>query len=281
MSGRRRAYQVLHQSVSSGEYKSASGGKEMRLNYPVCGDQKGNLWINRETGKFICNRGRCHFKGTLRTPDSAHTVSTEANVPDAVETYPLDSECQAYLRSRGVPESAWRWYGLRVMYDRKEQKRIYIPCYVDGDLVYWQARSLDPTHTPKYWGTGAKDRALLNWDYLVKLTPIPELHICEGPFSAIAAGPQATAIYGNIPTEHQIRALSRLKPQRIYVAIEGDVPVSVALVAHALTGICPDVRVVPLRGKEDPANLAPGEYAHRVIHAEPATFGSLIKRLLS
>jgi len=252
----------------------------MHLDCPACpgGDRDGHLYINRDTGKFLCQK--CGFRGCLRKPDASHSVVAEAQVPEPVETYPLDMECQAYLRGRGVPESAWRWYDLRAMYDRRERKRIWLPCYYGGEVIYWQARSLDPTHVPKYWGTGAKDRALLNWDYLASMVPVPEVHICEGPFSAIAVGIDATAIYGNVPTAHQVRALARLRPQRIYVAIEGDVPVSVAIVTHAMTGICEDVRVVPMVGAEDPANLPPGEYARRAADAEPASFASVVKRLL-
>ena len=75
--------------------------------------------------------------------------------------------------------------------------RLVLPIYEKDEIVFYQARSLDqgqPKYlNPKKTSAGGKANFVFNLD---RIDPSKEVLICEGIFSAIAAGPQAVAVLG-------------------------------------------------------------------------------------
>ena len=283
MARTRAAHRRLLARIAEGDFRPASGGRELRLSCPECsdGDPKAHLYINRGTGKFICHR--CRFRGQLWQWDDRDVVwrGDPERAPEDVSTYDLDGEGRAYLLARGVPLVLAHYYGFRILYDRHDNKRLWLPIVMDeGRLRLWTARALQPGVRPKYLSSGRRVRALFNWSSLHPLAPIPELHLCEGPFSALAAGKWAVATFGKMLSAPQVRLLALLRPQRVYVAYDGDAPLATGLAAAMVRGIAEDVRLVPLVGKEDPDDLGYAAYQERCRQAEPATTEAILRRML-
>lgn len=89
--------------------------------------------------------------------------------------------------------------------------RLGLPIYEDDQLVFYQARSLDGAQ-PKYLNPkknefSGKSDFVFNLD---RIDPAKEVLVCEGIFSAIAAGAQAVAVLGKTVSMTQyFKILSR------------------------------------------------------------------------
>lgn len=86
--------------------------------------------------------------------------------------------------------------------------RLVIPTFEKGRMVFYQARALGDSmpkylNPPKKLGPVGKNNFVFNLD---RVDPSQDLIICEGVFSAMAAGPQAVAVFGK-----EISATQRLK----------------------------------------------------------------------
>lgn len=139
-----------------------------------------------------------HPKGFISLYDPAVEGSLERN---AVLTY---------LRGRKVPVSLIKQcFGMVPGTNR---------AWIIVDYRYWQGRSIIGSVEPKYvnppWG---KDGALWNWQILGKCD---EIIICEGIFSALAAGKQALALLGKSATDKQVARIVKYQPSQITLMLD-------------------------------------------------------------
>lgn len=140
-----------------------------------------------------------------------------------------------YLQKRGFGKTAYKKlsykYKLKICIVGNWKNRIIFPVYLDGVLVTWTGRTIDPTEKIRYKTlTTDTDKATQAGDvvaiettsnclYLCDIWSMEgkTLYICEGPFDALKVdyyantwGSRATAIFGSRLSESQIGKLTQL-----------------------------------------------------------------------
>lgn len=123
----------------------------------------------------------------------------------------LAKKCLSYLQGRGFGESQIAEAGL--MFSNGELiNRVIIPCYENGEMVYYQARDITGHAEQKILNPSeaecgiGKSQVMFNLD---QAQLYQEVAICEGWASAMSVGPNAVAINGKVASERQIALLKR------------------------------------------------------------------------
>lgn len=103
------------------------------------------------------------------------------------------------------------WFSMESRY----KDRIIIPYYRNGQLIYWQARSINPLEKKRYDNCiASRDAVMFNMDQLHRYIPLP-LFVSEGPFDAMMFDGLATL--GSKLTEAKIELLAQTKRRLIFV----------------------------------------------------------------
>lgn len=139
----------------------------------------------------------------LGDPSAAAEVLTQPGTIIPLTDLPTDHRAVVYLRSRNFDVAELTaTFGLGLCVDAPPKphglmnNRIYIPTYMDGQLVAWQGRLTRPSRyerEPKYYTQGRKSLALYNYaaaarqDYLI---------IVEGAPSVWRIGAPAVSLFG-------------------------------------------------------------------------------------
>lgn len=126
-------------------------------------------------------------------------------------TGPLVVRARMYAQSRGFGKKYWRKYNLGVA--KSQGWRIIVP--VEGD--YWQARALFKWMVPKYTNPKAESRHYLFNPGALRYN---EVVVCEGAFSAMAVGDNATALLRKSATSQQIRRFLDSDVDTFIIALE-------------------------------------------------------------
>lgn len=117
-----------------------------------------------------------------------------------------------------------------------EKNRIILPIIEQQKIVYYQARSVDgglPKYlNPKIFGYGKSD-FVFNLD---KIQFGDSIIICEGIFSAIAAGEKAIALLGKELSEIQKAKILKKRPERITILLDPGEDLSALKIADKLRG---------------------------------------------
>jgi hypothetical protein len=142
----------------------------------------------------------------------------EVALPD--RSYPLGhdghDELQAplieYLISRKIdPLGVNAFFSL----DPKYLRRVIIPYYRDGKIIYWQARSVDDGVKPRYLNSSAaRDAVMYGYDRLFTYDPSP-LFVTEGVFDAIVLS--GICILGSSLNAAKIEVLKKCRRRVIFV----------------------------------------------------------------
>lgn len=135
------------------------------------------------------------------------------NVPD----YVTNDECVAkeYLVARRFGPKYWKRYGLGVFLNGDYMRRVVIPVEAD----FFQSRAIYKWMKPKYLTPKDAD----NTQHLfnsVALDCYDEVIVCEGAFSAMAAGDNAIALIGKNPTIGKVTRMLESNVERFIITCE-------------------------------------------------------------
>ena len=223
---------------------TANSDQEIRINSIFTEDDKKKLYINTETGLWICFKSgekgnfvslvsileQCSYRQAealladkyAGTTLLARRIINETSSTDLDDFYknvtviPYDipdnagdivKKCWAYLFKRRLltPKATEKFYaGI----DGPLLNRLVIPFYANqSTLLYYQARALDPDVKPRYLNCKTNKKSAILYPYN---TLDNYVVVCEGPLDAISLQLQhvnATAIMGSSISEEQLRAL--------------------------------------------------------------------------
>ena len=152
------------------------------------------------------------IKGKKSEPEIMPCILPEDFVPLSSTNRKQFRQQKDYLLGRGFGSAYWRDYNLGVA--ASQPCRVIIPIEAD----YWQARAIFNWVVPKYINpVSPSSVAIFNSQ---ALTVFPEIIVCEGAFSAMAAGRNAIGLVGKqAPAEKMARLVNSL-PQSFILAIE-------------------------------------------------------------
>lgn len=222
---------------------TSRGGLECLFECPNCDRPK--LSVNIETGGFGC--WRCGYKGFVQNeqPDvkvkagGRRYEAAKASGSDEVETLsaiqsvpvrPGTSE-YAYLRGeRGLTDDQIDFYGFRRSSFWKYRQQVIIPVF-DGGYRGFQRRFLKPLDNGIRYinGKGFKKKSVVyNLDNAIHY---PEIRVCEGIFSGIAAGRNAVCLFGKDASRQQARRLAETGKTIVMCLDGGEILAEVRLAA--------------------------------------------------
>jgi hypothetical protein len=99
--------------------------------------------------------------------------------------------------------------------EKRFKDRIIIPFYRNGNLIYWQARSIDPTEKKRYDNAPvSRDAVIFNHDQLQSYSRLP-LFVTEGVFDAMMV--DGVSILGSQLSEAKADLLSKTQRRLIFV----------------------------------------------------------------
>lgn len=129
--------------------------------------------------------------------------------PDHIE---LQEPLIDYLRSRAIdPFKIQAHFSLSPRFER----RVIIPFFRDGKIIYWQARHIDKNVKPRYLNSSVpRDAVLYGYDELYSGSSLP-LFVTEGIFDAISLN--GVGLLGSSLNESKIELLRRTKRRIIFV----------------------------------------------------------------
>lgn len=172
----------------------------------------------------------------------------------------------AYLGSRGFdPVLIAQRYQLLLPEERFfTNARLVIPTFEAGRMVFYQARTLTDAvpkylNPPKKLGGIGKNNFVFNLD---AVQPQHEIIICEGVFSAIAAGTQAVAVFGKEIGQAQRLKILQSGATRVVILFDPGALKSAAKAANFLRDAL-EVRVANLE-LGDPNEVDPS-YLKKII----------------
>lgn len=257
-------------------------------------DRKFHLHLNTERDTFICFR--CNTTGRasrllpnldffrMPSPESAKDLLnsilrvSDATLPQPEHifdlneiSYPMIPTTRAweYLTSyRKLSPEVVDYYGIRVGFRRLEGRVIVPNWNADGQCNYYSSRTYT-AQTPKYMNPREnRSGTVFHIDRIQGDTVI----LCEGVFSAIAAGPTAVAILGKFISARQYHLIAS-KFKTVYIALDGDVPVATKIdiqIKFLALGI--SCGVINLPKDHDPDSVGSEEFSRllstsRVFHS--------------
>lgn len=192
-------------------------------------------------------------------------------------------------QQRGLTEQMLRDYHVAVGVRGRYQAYLVFPIYMDGGLVYWQARATwdPPAELTKgqrnVWVDETKWRKTLNpWEGEVDILAERVLFnhdraktaghivVCEGPIDAMKVGPHAVALLGKTATGERLERLRRMSARRYTIYLDrGEEEAACARQLAADLSTFADVFVATPPEGFDPGKLSPEQNAHIVGQAEP------------
>lgn len=260
---------------------------EVRYNCPFCQKVKGredtkhHFYVNLAKRVYFCHR--CSSSGTVRAlfrklniketvtekPWLEHfhqmriftgedysipeTPFEEVEFPCEVMKIELGMISHNYLRSRNLTDDDIDHYKI-VVGTSCYRKRILIPTFYAGKMVFWVARFYMDAEGPKYYNPPGRKRK----NYIFNLDGLRErsdsVIVTEGVFSAMAVGRDAVALFGKFAAREQIIALVKADFKVYYVALDGDALPEALRLSEVLWRRGREVRLISLEEGQDPAS---------------------------
>lgn len=221
----------------------------------------------------------------LRTERAPVRLLAPMPWPEGVEVL-TDPSCApharawAYLAKRGLSPEVVRAYRLGYGRTGRCNGRIVFPCYMDGALVYWQARATWDPEPGAPRGAHVKTinplareedthagEVLFGYDLAASYA---HLVVCEGPIDAIKVGPHACALLGKEPTPSKVARLRRTRARTVTIYLDRGVEerARAERLAASLAGLY-EVRIATPPEGHDPGSLDPAANAAILAAAEP------------
>lgn len=149
-------------------------------------------------------------KVKLHTPEVAFPDRCKPLLSDGHEG--LQEPILEYLLNRKIDPLVHTFY---FSLDPKMLRRVIIPYWRDGKLIYWQARTIDADVKPRYRNCEvAKDAVIYGYDQLHSYEVAP-LFVTEGVFDAIMV--DGISILGSSLNQAKLEILKRTKRRLIFV----------------------------------------------------------------
>lgn len=258
---------------------TSTNGDEIRVNCPICIDDKQHMYINVVNHKCHCFKcgysrgwiglvmdmtglaywqalGELYAKPRMvdfhSTFNGGKLLELEkvVELPDGFENLltsqqPIALKMRQYLAKRGFTDRHVTRYNLGVS-DLKY--RIIIPIEHD----YWQGRRLYDWMEPKYINPEAKSK-----DFIFNseaLHSYDEVVICEGAFSAMAIGENGIALIGKECPEEKFERLASAKVGKYILAVEIEARKQMAELATKFNRIGKEVELWLYGQDSDPAD---------------------------
>jgi DNA primase len=265
---------------SSDEVRFSSPFRE-KFKDPHREDKKKHLYVNPRKGKFQCFKsgvgGSIGYLLRLLGLDSAEAPITQedfqslrervlklgsasslselpvADLPEWAVPVEAGSEVHRYLHSRGVSEGDIQYYRLHEG-TGDHVGWVVVPSYVGGRCEYWVSRS---TRRKIYMNPEVDRRRHVVFleQALENSSPLGSVIVCEGVFSALAAGRDAVATLGKLVTEAQLRRMWDAGVRQVTLALDDDAWRESLDTAERCLRIGYDVSIVPLPTGQDPSDM--------------------------
>lgn len=173
----------------------------------------------------------------------------------------IQNQFKQYLRARGYdPEPLISRYGLRFGFGGAYNDRLIVPVFASG-LRTWAGRAIRQQEPIRYKMAPEQEMQCRPSDFLFdqdNLTGGELLLIQEGPFdamktwSALIPGVSATAVFGKIVTEAQVRLLEQIAPKYEVVAMRFDADATLKQrdLVNKLSWYIPNIRYLPPAAKD-------------------------------
>ena len=202
---------------------------EVRYCCSECGDDGFHLYYNIRKEVYHCFK--CGLKGK-QEPEKLYSdekldeifrvLKNEVKASESEKVLILpewrpawhDSLAVQYMRKRGIPEEKMRAMGCMISDEPEFEYRIILPIYDQRrEVVYYQARGLLNSITPKYLNPIYPKKGALFYNMARRPTKQPHLFVVEGIFKALnlwRIDEPSVAILGKEITAAQIWRISEL-----------------------------------------------------------------------
>jgi hypothetical protein len=183
---------------------------------------------------------------------AAEFVRPTADLPEWFQPVVPGSDVQRYLVDRGVTREDIAYYGIGEG-SGDHRSWVVLPSLTrHGKCEYWVSRNVNK----KAYRNPQVDRRhhVCFLEKALDYSP-GEVVVCEGIFSAIAAGRDAVAALGKLVTDSQLRTMLQAGVRRVTLALDGDAWKETLDTAERCLKIGLDARVVPLPRDKDPDDL--------------------------
>jgi len=266
--------------TSTGELRFKSPFQDKFKN-PFKEDRKKHLYVNIKKGKFFCFKssmaGSLNYLfailgidlqeaavrvettlddlrqrlASLGAPPEKFTIP-KAELPEWYQPVTMGAEVHRYLRGRGVPDEDIAWYNIGEGTGEMDGWVILPNLDKAGNCEYWVARN---TRHKTYHNPSVDRRFhVLFLEKALSVSP-EEVTVCEGVFSALAAGRDAVAALGKFVTDDQIRRMWDAGVRRVNLALDGDAWEETLDTAERCLKIGLEVNILPLPSDLDPGDL--------------------------
>jgi hypothetical protein len=159
-----------------------------------------------------------HFYSLSEVEESGNEDKWAEVAKAYLESRRIDYTQYPFYLSTGIPTKYLGPESQKAVFIRQAQKwtkRIIIPIYKDGKLVFYQGRDMTGKALKKYESPSiSKDRVIFGFDQLFVDDDRP-LYVMEGFFDAFPIN--GVALLGNELTEPQINWLNKSKREKVYI----------------------------------------------------------------
>ena len=143
---------------------------------------------------------------TIKLPDQVHRLGA------TLEELDYQQKLVSYLLDRCIDLDTYPFFFST---ETRFKDRVIIPFYKNGNLIFWQARSINSDEKKRYDSAAVSNSAVIfNCDALNHYTSSPLL-VSEGVFDAMMF--DGIALVGSKLTEAKIELLSRSRRRLIFV----------------------------------------------------------------
>lgn len=124
---------------------------------------------------------------------------------------------KTYLTDRGIDpdevQALWKIQGIGIAH--RLQWRLFIPVYIDGEMVSWTTRSISNEAIIRYVSAPTEEESVSLKDTLYGIDLARSaVIVCEGPIDCWRIGPGAVATFGTAYTKSQLNLISKF-PRRV------------------------------------------------------------------
>lgn len=191
--------------------------RKMRRVLTSCGVDDSEI-SNVVNSSFFGERKK-EEKITLEALKKVNTTTPTIKLPP--NSYPLGETEEfpvyqikliEYLDSRKIDLAKYKFF---FSLEKRFIDRVIIPFYRHGELIFWQARAIDPNEKTRYDSPfNSKEAVLFNFDELYSYSNLP-LFVTEGAFDAMMF--DGIAILGSKLNDAKIELLRKSKRRLIFV----------------------------------------------------------------
>lgn len=246
-----------------------NSGSKIRYKYcPSCGRSDWATSLDPDTGFWICfGCGRSGKEQTdldLSNPASALRARQAGKASTSRHTWPdmdlpawepLSKSASRYLAQRGIDKTLAAQLGI---VERPDMYHVLVPFLGPaGRIIYWTSRAYSKfANGPKYDNPDTEHPLYV----LPMWQQVKSLYVVEGTFDAIAVWAvlqqPVVALGGKTLTRRLEHDILELAEEQVTLLLDGGAGHAAIKIRNKLYARR-DVRILRLRGKDDPSSLGP------------------------